>query len=155
MNSLLNHGAYNAARTGQTIAVSMRKIVHADDLTPQAKKLLRIAITFGELHWIDSWAHGRIKTSNMEQALQLLNNNTVALIDAICGWQLHWNIEYTFYCRTQSGEFYENSYTYTEKNVSINQLQDTINECVRAPAKDLQNHNHIYDEGWKATILPY
>lgn len=123
-------------------------------LSKTQEKILRHSLAGGQLQWIDSWADGIIKTVNFELATLVLNQNTDLLIEYICGWKLHWEIEYTFYCKTQLGEFYDNSYVYREQNSTLNSLQDVINYCVREPAKEKQNQLHIYDEGWKATILP-
>lgn len=149
------YAAWHSMTEGKTApAIAESAAINgAARLSKCQKKILASAIIGGQLQWIDSWADGIIKTANFEKATQLLNKNTDILIDAICGWNLHWEVEYTFYCKTQLGEYYEISYAYTEKNTSINKLQDIINLNVRDPAREKQNPLHIYDEGWKATIL--
>lgn len=149
------YAAWHAMAEGKTLIPPKQPVAisAADCFSKCQKKILKNAVIGGQLQWIDSWADGMIKTSNFERATKLINQNTDILIEIICGWDLHWEIEYTFYCRTQLGEFYENSYAYTEKNTSINKLQDIINLNVRDPAREKQNQSHIYDEGWKATIL--
>ena len=148
------YAAWNAMREGKTLPAACAPAGDTWQMSKIQKKILKNALVGGQLQWIDSWADGIIKTTNLERATRLLSGDTDTLIEAICSWQLHWEIEYTFYCKTKLGEFYENSYAYKEKNTSINNLQDIINFCVRDPAKEKQNPLHIYDEGWKATILP-
>lgn len=150
---LRKYAAWHAMKEGKTVQLATQPAKETV-LSNTHKKILRQSLVGGQLHWIDSWADGIIKTENFEIATILFNKNTNRLIEAICGWNLHWEIEYTFYCKTQLGEFYENSYTYREKNTTINSLQDVINFCVREPALEKQNPFHVYDEGWKATILP-
>ncbi len=150
---LRKYAAWHAMRDGKTVQLATQPASRSAFSKIQ-KKILCYALVGGQLQWIDSWEDGMIKTVNFERATTLLNQNADRLIECICGWNLHWEIEYTFYCKTQLGEFYENSYTYREKNTTINSLQDVINFCVREPAREKQNPLHIYDEGWKATILP-
>lgn len=141
------HKCWNALKTGSTREPNKSP----RPMSLASRDLLKQLMRGSTLEWIDSWAGGMIKTNFHPRALQIATPDQI--IDATIGWIFDWEVTYTFYCKTQLGEWYDQEYTYREKNTTIKALTDIINNNVRLPALDRINQLHLYDEGWKATIL--
>jgi len=141
------HASWLATTSGKTSEPKQP----ARPLNQAQRDLLKQLMRGSTLEWIDSWADGMIKTNFHPRALQIATADQI--IDATIGWIFDWEVTYTFYCKSQLGEWYDQEYIYREKNTTINALTDIINNNVRLPALEKINKLHLYDEGWKATIL--